>query len=215
MEELDIKEFIQTTLIPNYWESTKGRGVGHLNQVVRNARRLAGRDLTERELLTMALHDIGVGYRGFSRDQHNVGSIVAIHTERDLIPLRKVVDGEIECAVLCHMRDEYQASGILGPIHQLLIEADEGAPVWGHERIVKPVKYWLDGRGQPLSTPIKDVVGHILRVIRKKVEAFRSGKPPFTGRFVEVFSKEIETATAWAETVTGDDIREVIDELRG
>ena len=119
-------------------------------------------------------------------------------------------------AILCHMRDQYKTCGILGPLHQLLVEADEGAPVWGEARIRKPVKYWLDGRNasMPPTSPLEVVVPHILKVIRKKASAFFSGEAPFTGRYLQTFRKEVDEACAWIDGVGEDDVVSVIEAMK-
>lgn len=143
------------------------------------------------------------------------------HTER-LAPLREELamygtwtDTAIRQAVRHHMADSYRHTGILNPYHKLLVEADEGAPVWGDARIEKPVKYWLSGRGMPLDTPLEKVVEHVLHILRRKAEAFLSGKPPFTERYRAAFAVEIAQATAWIHQVKEDDVIRVILRLKG
>ena len=213
---MDIKNFVHGTVVPRYWEATKGRGVRHLNDVLYAARRLAGRELNDREFLTVVLHDIGVGRVGFTRDEHPRAAIVAIDEDEALEPIRDMVDDEVRTAILYHMRDEYRRTGILGPLHRLLVEADEGAPVWGEVRIRKPVKYWLDGRNadMPPTSPLEVVVPHILKVLRKKASDFYSGEAPFTGRYLETFRKEVEEACAWIDGVREDDVVSVIEAMK-
>jgi len=206
-------QFVQATVVPQYWEADGGRGARHFNDVLAAARRLVGRELDNREFLAVALHDIGVGRKGWSRDSHPEAALVAIDQDPALEPIRGMVDDEVREAIRRHMADEYRRTGLLGPIHQLLVEADEGVPVWGRDRIVKPVKYWLDGRGQPLDAPTEDVVAHVLKVLRKKASAFKSGEPPFTARFCEVFREEIEQASKWAASVQEGDVLSVMESL--
>ena len=211
-----IKFFVQTVVVPKYWEAAKGRGVRHLEDVLYAARRLVARELTNREYLTVALHDIGVGRAGFTRDEHPRAALVAIEQDEALEPIRDMVDEEMKQAILCHMHDQYQTCGILSPLHQLLVEADEGAPVWGETRIRKPVKYWLDGRNasMPPTSPLEVVIPHVLKVLRRKASAFFSGKAPFTGRYQEVFAEEISKACAWINGVSEDDVVSVIEAMK-
>jgi len=206
-------QFVQTVVVPQYWEAPNGRGARHLNDVLASARRLVGRELDDREYLAVALHDVGVGRKGWSRDDHPEAALVAIDQDPALEPVRGLVDGEVREAIRCHMAAQYRQTGLLGPIHQLLVEADEGAPVWGRDRIVKPVKYWLDGRGMPLDAPTEDVVAHVLKVLRKKVSAFKSGEPPFTSRYCEVFREEIEQASEWVNGVGEKDVLSVMESM--
>jgi hypothetical protein len=211
-----IKCFVQTVVVPRYWEAAKGRGVRHLEDVLYAARRLVARELDDREYLTVALHDIGVGRTGFTRDEHPRAALVAIAEDEALEPIRGMVDEEMKQAIACHMSDEYKVCGILGPLHQLLVEADEGAPVWGEVRIRKPVKYWLDGRNaaMPPDSPLGVVIPHVLKVLRKKASAFFSGEAPFTGRYQEVFAEEISKACAWINGVGEDDVVSVIESMK-
>ena len=209
--------FVQSVVIPLYWEADGGRGARHYGDVLAAARRLVGRELDNREFLAVALHDIGVGRTGFTRDEHPRAALVAIGEDEALRPVRDMVDDEIREAILRHMADDYAVCGILGPIHELLVEADEGTPVLGEKRIEKPVKYWLDGRNKklPPDAPIVDVVRHVVSRLRQKVDAFNSGVPPFTPRFCAVFAEEIAQASAWANGIGEKEVVEVIDRLRG
>lgn len=208
--------FVQSVVVPQYWDAPNGRGHKHLEDVLAAAAALVGRDLSDREFLTIALHDIGVGRLGFTRDEHPRASIFAIEMDAALEPIRSVVDAEMRDAILYHMRDEYRVCGLLSPLHQLLVEADEGSPVWGPSRITKPVKYWLDGRNEkmPPDSPLEVVIPHILKVLRKKVVAFNSGEPPFTERYCRVFAREIEQATTWVSGVGEHDVVDCINAIR-
>lgn len=211
-----IKFFVRTVVVPRYWGAANGRGVRHLEDVLYAARRLVARELTDREYLTVALHDIGVGRAGFTRDEHPCAALAAIDADSALEPIRDMVDEEMRQAILCHMRDQYKTCGILGPLHQLLVEADEGAPVWGDARIRKPVKYWLDGRNaaMPPTSPLEVVVPHVLKVLRKKATAFFSGEAPFTERYLKTFHKEVREACAWIDGVREDDVVSVIESMK-
>lgn len=212
----NIKFFVQTVVVPHYWEAAKGRGACHFEDTLSAARRLVARELTDREYLTVALHDIGVGRAGFTRDEHPRAALVAITEDEALEPIRGMVDEEMQKAILCHMRGQYKVCGTLSPLHQLLVEADEGAPVWGEMRIRKPVKYWLDGRNasMPPTSPLEIVVPHILKVLRDKAAAFFSGEAPFTGRYLETFRKEISQACTWINGVDEDDVVSVIEAMK-
>lgn len=199
-----------------YWEAPGGRGVRHLNDVLSAAPRLAGRALTDRELLTIALHDIGVGRKGWERDDHPVAALAAIATDEALAPLRPMVDDEMAWAIAHHMHEAYDISGVRPGLHKLLVEADEGIPVWGKERIMKPVKYWLDGRNKslPPDAPIDEATAYIVGRLRKKVDTFKSGRPPFTDRYCSVFAWEIERASEWAMGLSEKDVRECIAAIK-
>jgi len=211
-----VNRIIRDILIPQYWGSKAGRGVSHLNDVMSSARQLAGRKLTPIEKLTIAIHDIGVGRPGFERTQHQVGSIDAVMKDRALRRVKRSMTPEIREAVLNHMKDQYKETGILSRLHQLLVEADEGRPVFGTKRIEKPVKYWLDGRNKsmPPDTPLSEVLPHIRKVLKGKVKDFSSGKPPFTDRYARVFAPDIARASEWANNVSDNDILEVIARMR-
>ena len=177
---------------------------------------LVKRPLTQRECLTIMLHDIGVGREGWSRDDHPLAALDAIDHDDGLADIRPLVDEEMRDAIRLHMMDQYRGLGFVSPLHQLLIEADEGRPVWGPKRIEKPVKYWLDGRNKtlPVNAPIGDVVSHVTKVILRKIDAFNSGKPPFTCRYCEVFADDIKSATDWAKSVRDEDVIACIEHLR-
>ena len=209
-----------------FYDRPGGRGWSHYQAVKAAARRLVlterSTGLTSAEILMLALHDVGVGAEGYTRDQHPEAAIALLDHAESLAPVREELamygtwtDTAIRQAVRNHMADAYRKVGILNPYHQLLVEADEGVPVWGEKRIEKPVLYWLNGRGMPLNTPLEDVVAHILKVLRRKAEAFVSGKPPFTERYQKAFAVEIVQATAWIQKVKEDDVLRVIFRLKG
>lgn len=217
---------VSEILCKAYYDRPGGRGWAHYQAVKSAARRLVLSErptgLTSAEILMLALHDVGVGAEGYTRDQHPEAAIWLLDHEASLAPVREelAMYGDqtalaIRQAVRNHMADSYRHTGILNPYHQLLVEADEGCPMWGDARIEKPVKYWLSGRGMPLNTPLEDVVAHILKVLRRKAEAFVSGKPPFTARYQKAFAVEIATATRWISTVKEDDVLRVIFRLKG
>lgn len=211
-----------------YYDRPGGRGWDHYRAVKSAARRLVMTErptgLTAAEILMLALHDVGVGAEGYTRDQHPEAAIALLDHDESLAPVREELamygtwtDTAIRQAVRHHMADSYRRTGILNPYHQLLVEADEGCPVWGEKRIEKPVKYWLNGRNpkMPLDTPLEKVVEHVLHILRRKAEAFVSGKPPFTARYQKAFAVEIEAATRWISTVKEDDVLRVIFRLKG
>ena len=202
--------------IISYWEAPSGRGSEHLVQVMDAALSLVGRPLTQREWLTMMLHDIGVGRKGWSRDDHPLAALDAIDNDEGLADIRPLVDDEMRDAIRLHMRDQYSGLGFVSPLHQLLIEADEGRPVWGQKRIEKPVKYWLDGRNKaiPVDAPLEKVVSHVTNVILRKIDDFNSGRSPFTQRYRDAFADDIKSATDWARSVRSDDVVECIERLR-
>lgn len=207
--------FVRTVVVPRYWEAPNGRGARHLNDVLESARCLVGRELDDREYLMIALHDIGVGRVGFTRDEHPRAALVALDEDSALLPIRSEVDDEMGLAILLHMKKEYDESGLVSPLHQLLVEADEGCPVWGPSRIEKPVKYWLSGRNKRFSPdcPKGEVVPDILARLRQKVDTFKSGVAPYTERFCSVFADEISQASAWAMEVGEGDVLECIERL--
>jgi len=206
-----------------YYDQPDGRGWPHAEAVLAAARRLKAGPLAPEEALAVTLHDIGVGRPGWERDRHPAAALEALERDDRLDPVRRYMKRRIgkagrrvvEDAILFHMRKSYNVVGIVSPVHKLLIEADEGAPVWGETRIEKPVKYWLSGRGLPLDTPIGDVIAHVLGRLRRKAEDYRRGDPPFTARYRAVFRHEIDRAITWAESVTAKDVMRVITRLRG
>lgn len=212
-------QFVQTVVLPNYWAAPNGRGVRHFLDVLASARRLVGRELDNREYLAVALHDIGVGRAGLpvleSREKHPELALVAIDEDEALAPIRHLVDDGIRQAIRYHMADDYKACVILSPLHALLVEADEGCPVWGDSRIEKPVKYWLSGRNKkfPPDTPKTEVVPYILGRLRLKVDTFKSGAVPFTPRFCSVFADEIAQASAWVTAIGETEVLECIERL--
>lgn len=207
---------MKTSEIMRYWDAPGGRGASHLASVMEAALALVQRPLTQRERLTIMLHDIGVGREGWSRDDHPLAALDAIDNDEGLADIRPLVDEEMRDAIRLHMRDQYSGLGFVSPLHQLLIEADEGRPVWGQKRIEKPVKYWLDGRNEalPVDAPLEKVVAHVTNVILRKIDDFNSGRSPFTQRYREAFADDIKSATDWAKSVCADDILECIDRLR-
>lgn len=80
-------KFVQTVVLPNYWAAPNGRGVRHFLDVLTSARRLAGRELDNREYLAVALHDIGVGRAGLpvleSREKHPELALAAIDEDEN------------------------------------------------------------------------------------------------------------------------------------